>query len=109
VIGRRFLQHEGLRMKSLAATAAVCLLAQGLLTQGAPAQTQNCKALTDPLDRLTCNARINPQAAAHEIPSPKPSHYFGRTKPDVTRDSAEMSESDDVMVNQKINGICRGC
>jgi hypothetical protein len=96
-------------MKSLAATAAVCLLAQGLLTQGASAQTQNCKALTDPLDRLTCNARINPQAAAHQTPLPEPSHSFARTRPDVRRDSTETSESDDVMVNQKINGICRGC
>jgi hypothetical protein len=51
---------------------------------------------------------MNPQAAARQIPSPKPSHSIAQTRPDVTPGST-ISDSDDVMVNQKINGICRGC
>lgn len=93
-------------MKLLAATAALCLLTQGPLIQNASAQTRNCKALTDPLDRLTCNAEMNPQAAAGQ--TPKPSHYIPR--PDRTLDSTGISDSgDEARVNQKINGICRGC
>lgn len=108
-------------MKSLAATAAICLLTQsvptqGVLTQGfltqgllipsASAQTRNCKALTDPLDQLTCNARINPQSAAQQA---KPSQYVPRTRRDITPDNTAISGDDEMMVNRKMNGICRGC
>jgi len=97
-------------MKFVAATAALGLLIQGLLTSAAFAQTRNCRALTEPLDRLTCNAEINPQAAARQVPPLKPSRYNSATRPDTVSDSSGMSDSaDDAMVNAKINGICRGC
>jgi len=101
-------------MKSLVATAALCLLTQGLflqglLTQAASAQTRNCKALTDPLDRLTCNAMMNPQAAARQTPVSNPSQYTPRTRRELAPDSTAISGDDEMMVNRKINGICRGC
>lgn len=97
-------------MKFHVATAALCLLSQAVFTQAASAQTPGCKAMMDPLDRLTCNARINPHSAAHAIPSARPSHYIPRIRSDEMPASAAMSDGgDDMAVNRKINGICRGC
>ena len=50
------------------------------------------------------------QRSIAKIPLPKPSHYIPLTRPDGTPGSAGMSESgEDVVVNEQINGICRGC
>ncbi len=97
-------------MKFLAATAALCLLTQGLLPKAAFAETRDCKTLTEPAARLTCYDRINPPVATNPMPLPKPSHYIPQTRPDGTAGSARLSEGgDDAAVNEKINGICRGC
>ena len=92
-------------MRFLAAMAAVCAL-----TQTASAETQDCKALTDPAARLTCYDKINPPIATYPIPLPKPSHPIPLTRPDGTTGSADVSESaEDMMMRTKMKSICHGC
>ena len=92
-------------MKILAATAAIIAL-----SGAASAETQDCKRLADPAARLTCYDKINPPVATYPIPLPKPVRPIPLTRPDGTSGSTDVSESgDDVVVNAKMNGICRGC
>jgi hypothetical protein len=86
------------------------VVTMGVLAGPAWAETKDCKTLTDPAARLTCYDKINPPIATFPIPLPKPAHPIPLTRPDGTTGSAEVSESaDDVVVNSKMNSICRGC
>jgi hypothetical protein len=97
-------------MKLPAAMVVVVLCA---LSGTAVAETQDCKALTDPAARLTCYDRLNPPIATYPIPLPKPAHHIPLTRPDGTPGSADPDGSaasgEDVEVNAKMNSICRGC
>jgi hypothetical protein len=93
-------------MRLLVALAALCAF-----TQGAAAESQDCKTITDPALRLTCYDKINPPVATYPIPLPKPTHPIPITRPDGTVDylggSGPVGEDD--IVNAKLHGICRGC
>jgi hypothetical protein len=92
--------------------AALCALNVAAL-----AETQDCKALTDPAARLTCYDKINPPVATYPIPLPKPSHPIPLMRPDGTPGTAEttaetsdnIDSSEDAMLRTKMNSICRGC
>jgi hypothetical protein len=90
----------------------VALVTLFALTQGAAAESEDCKTITDPALRLTCYDKINPPVATYPIPLPKPTHPIPITRPDGTVDylggSGSTSE-DDAMMNAKLHGICRGC
>lgn len=94
-------------MRFVAAMAVLCVL-----TGAARAETQDCKTLTDPAARLTCYDKINPPVATFPIPLPPPAHHIPLTRPDGTQGDAAVDvplNADDAMVNEKMNGICRGC
>ena len=83
-------------------------------TGAASAESQDCKALTDPAARLACYDRLNPPVATSPIPLPNPSHAIPLTRPDGTAADAKSSQgtsdaNDDAIVNAKMNSICRGC
>ena len=93
------------------ATVLAALLGICAICQAAQAETADCKTIADPAGRLTCYDKINPPIATYPLPLPKPSRPLPlATNPDGTRvytDSA--GGDDDAMVNEKMNGICRGC
>jgi hypothetical protein len=92
-------------MRWLVALIALCACAGA-----AQAETKDCKTITDPALRLSCYDKINPPIATYPIPLPKPSHLIPLTRPDGTPGYAGPVEGDDdVTVNSKMNGICRGC
>ena len=92
-------------MRLPAAIAALCAL-----SAVARAETQDCKALTDPAARLTSSDKINPPVASYPIPLPKPSHPIPLTRPDGTTGDGEMSDNtEDTILHAKMNSICRGC
>jgi len=90
----------------------VALVTLCAFIQAAAAESQDCKAITDPALRLTCYDKINPPVATYPIPLPKPSHPIPITRPDGTIDylgDSGPTGEDDALVNAKLHGICRGC
>jgi hypothetical protein len=91
-------------MRSLVVLIALCMSAGA-----ARSETQDCKTIADPALRLTCYDKIYPPIATYPIPLPKPSHFIPLTRPDGTPGYAGSVDDDDVTVNSKMHGICRGC
>ena len=86
------------------------LLALLAFHQGAFAEQRECRTIADPALRLTCYDKLNPPVATYPIPLPKP--VFAR--PALAPGTAETetmtsSDPDDVVVTEKMRGICRGC
>jgi hypothetical protein len=59
----------------------VALVTLCALTEGAAAESEDCKTITDPALRLTCYDKINPPVATYPIPLPKPTHPIPITRP----------------------------
>ncbi|MBR0828446.1 hypothetical protein JQ596_23185 [Bradyrhizobium manausense] len=79
-------------------------------SSAASAQTQDCRAITDPTAQLACYNNEAPpaQAAKRQRPAPAPQ------KPKVDSEkysekSLESLDTEDAVMRARINGICRGC
>ena len=90
----------------VAASAAV-----SAFSASAPAQTGECRSITDPTARLACYDKAAPAPAANAgaamarpLASAKPPASTG----DGGRSVDSIGE-EEALVNAKLHGICRGC
>lgn len=78
-----------------------------LASSSAQAQTQDCRAITDPTAQLACYNNETPPAQAAKRQRPAPS---APQRPKVESDkSMESLDAEDAVMRARINGICRGC
>lgn len=80
------------------------MLLVAVLGGSASAQSQECRAVSDPAARLACYDRAAPPVAAE--PKLHPNPY--RSKVDAQK-YQEPPGGDDAQVTARMNGICRGC
>jgi hypothetical protein len=83
------------------------LIAVVTLGQAAMAQGQQCKAVTDPSMRLACYDKATSPVATARTPRPAV-----RVDPTAEVDATKYADSigaEDVLLHERINGICRGC
>jgi hypothetical protein len=88
-------------MRFFAVLVAICALSQGAI-----AQTPDCKSISDSAQRLSCYDKATPPAAS---PATGKS---GRAAPASKVDSAKYVDSisaEDALMNARLKNICRGC
>ena len=86
-------------MRLFIALAAICAL-----SQTAMAQTPECKAISDPGQRLACYDKAAPLAA-----SAKPAPRAAATTKVDTAKYVDSISSEDALMNARLRNICRGC
>jgi hypothetical protein len=83
--------------------AALCALSPAVLAQGS-----ECKSIRDPDTRLACYDRgATPPVGARASAMP-PMRSQPSPKADASRNIESLDTNED-LVNARMNGICRGC
>ena len=84
-------------MKRLVLIVALCVL-----SQGADAQTGECKSISNPGQRLACYDKATPPPAAAAEPRAPAS------KVDAAK-YVDTISAEDALMNARLRNICRGC
>jgi hypothetical protein len=79
------------------------LIAILLLSQAAAAQTQECKSISGPNERLACYDRAATSAKAVERPAASRPANADRSK------YVDTISAEDARMNAQLKNICRGC
>jgi hypothetical protein len=90
-------------MRLFAVVVAICAL-----SQGAVAQTSECKKIADPAARLTCYDKATPVSAV----TPAARHVATGKSSRAKVDSGEYVDAisaEDALMNARLRNICRGC
>ena len=87
------------------------VIAISALSQGAVAQTSECKIIADPAARLACYDKATPFAAA--VAKPAVARPLATVKPSGAKaDSGKYVDAisaEDALMNARLRNICRGC
>ena len=86
-----------------AAAVAVCALSQGAI-----AQTSECKMIADATARLACYDKATPVAAATPGAKPVATAKSSTAKVDSGK-YVDAISAEDALMNARLRNICRGC
>ena len=82
----------------------VTLVAISMLSQGAIAQTPECKSISEAAARLACYDKGAPPAASSAAAKPQ----APVTKVDTAK-YVDTISAEDALMNARLRNICRGC
>ena len=90
-------------MRLFAVAVAVCALSQGAI-----AQTSECKMIADAGARLTCYDKATPVSAATPAARPVAIGKSSGAKVDSGK-YVDAISAEDALMNARLRNICRGC